>query len=80
LNPITLFNAGPQSGRLERPPAGAYTFSPNNSSLHADRGLVSIEALFQASGFSREVADLKGVCLFNQFLALQGPFLQPEKN
>jgi hypothetical protein len=41
LNPITLFNARPQSGKLEKPLAGAYPFPPNGSCMQAYRGLVS---------------------------------------
>ncbi len=34
LNPITLFNARPQSGKLEKPLTGAYPFPPNGSCMH----------------------------------------------
>ena len=59
LNPITLFNARPQSGKLEKPLAGAYPFPPNGSCMQAYRRLVSFGACFpQAPAQGRGVADL----------------------
>ncbi len=59
LNPITLFNARPQSGKLEKPLASAYPFPPNGSCMQAYRGLVSFGICFpQAPALRRGVADL----------------------
>ncbi len=58
LNPITLFNARPQSSKLEKPLASAYPFPPNGSCMQAYRGLVSFRTCFpQVPALGRGVAD-----------------------